>query len=85
MAYTLMKLLSLTFMAAICFFLLAMESQPLDGKMVAGEIKSRKVQWGSGNDDKEKMVEWELREAPMGPDPLHHHGGSPITRTRNQP
>ncbi|KAL3530324.1 hypothetical protein ACH5RR_009646 [Cinchona calisaya] len=20
----------------------------------------------------------ELREAPMGPDPLHHHGGSPI-------
>ncbi|XP_027112594.1 uncharacterized protein [Coffea arabica] len=20
---------------------------------------------------------WELREAPMGPDPLHHHGGGP--------
>nr|GMD71369.1 protein CLAVATA 3 [Ipomoea batatas]GMD73819.1 protein CLAVATA 3 [Ipomoea batatas] len=85
MAYT-MKLLSLTFMAAICFFLLAMESQPLDGKMVGGEIKSRKVQWGDDDKEKkEKMVEWELREAPMGPDPLHHHGGSPITRTRNQP
>ncbi|CAK9184676.1 unnamed protein product [Ilex paraguariensis] len=23
------------------------------------------------------MVGWELREAPLGPDPLHHHGGSP--------
>lgn len=24
-----------------------------------------------------KNVGWELRETPLGPDPLHHHGGTP--------
>lgn len=26
---------------------------------------------------KEDMDGWELRAAPLGPDPLHHHGGNP--------
>lgn len=24
-----------------------------------------------------KLVDWELRKVPSGPDPLHHNGGSP--------
>ncbi|CAH9072641.1 unnamed protein product [Cuscuta europaea] len=98
MALSTIRVSSLIFLAAICFFLFALQSQSYDSKMgyqpksmeVHEMIQSRKVlkmQEGevkiSNIGNGEKMIERELREAPMGPDPLHHHGGSPISRNNN--
>ncbi|KAL8216464.1 hypothetical protein R6Q57_023301 [Mikania cordata] len=32
----------------------------------------------NGKSRKEEEEGWELRAAPLGPDPLHHHGAGPI-------
>ncbi|XP_019163591.1 PREDICTED: uncharacterized protein LOC109159933 [Ipomoea nil] len=47
---------------------------------------------GNGNGDengnmkkKKSAVEWELRAAPLGPDPLHHNGGSPRKKPTTMP
>lgn len=31
----------------------------------------------SAGNGAEKLVDWELRKVPSGPDPLHHNGGGP--------
>ncbi|CAH9133113.1 unnamed protein product [Cuscuta epithymum] len=89
MAPSKIRVSSLIFLAAICFFLFAMQSQSYDSKMgyqpksmaVHEMIQSRKVL--KVQEGEVLKVERELREAPMGPDPLHHHGGSPINRNNN--
>ncbi|XP_057454170.1 protein CLAVATA 3 [Lotus japonicus] len=45
-------------------------------------LKARVLQ-GSPNSKyiAEKSLSWQLRKVPSGPDPLHHHGGSPKPET----
>lgn len=50
-----------------------------NGKTIASE------KYGKNNIN--KLVEYhvDLREAPMGPDPLHHHGGIPKNKPVKMP
>nr|GMD19229.1 protein CLAVATA 3 [Ipomoea batatas] len=59
--------------------------------------KQKSIFNGNGNGDgnenengnmkkkKKSAVEWELRAAPLGPDPLHHNGGSPRKKPTTMP
>lgn len=40
------------------------------------KVKDEAVKKG-GKRENEKLMGWELRTVPSGPDPLHHNGGSP--------
>ncbi|KAK1435962.1 hypothetical protein QVD17_01735 [Tagetes erecta] len=47
-------------------------------------LHNRKLLLVNGFDAKKGVdheVSWELRAAPLGPDPLHHHGADPKPRT----
>ncbi|KAD2158588.1 hypothetical protein E3N88_41716 [Mikania micrantha] len=44
--------------------------------LVVDVLKAKEA--ANGNSRKEEEEGWELRAAPLGPDPLHHHGAGPI-------
>ncbi|XP_076938616.1 uncharacterized protein LOC143606878 [Bidens hawaiensis] len=76
---------------SLCFLLLLLLFQLSDGfnggssvkdishrKLVVNGLVSKEavlnIHGKSGKDEEEG---WELRAAPLGPDPLHHHGADP--------
>ncbi|XP_076959345.1 uncharacterized protein LOC143635379 [Bidens hawaiensis] len=73
---------------SLCFLLLLLLFQLSDG-FNGGSSLNRKLLVVNGSVSKEAVVNihgksgkdeeegWELRAAPLGPDPLHHHGADP--------
>lgn len=49
----------------------------LDFQLLNAVEGNKKVVFKNGDKGMNVGASWELREAPLGPDPLHHHGGSP--------
>ncbi|KAL3518627.1 hypothetical protein ACH5RR_021216 [Cinchona calisaya] len=66
-------------MGSGCLYVKAAVHEVLNRKLLGG-VKGNEVVF-KNNDVAGSAMKidegWDLREAPLGPDPLHHHGGSP--------
>ncbi|CAI9105746.1 OLC1v1004747C1 [Oldenlandia corymbosa var. corymbosa] len=63
-------------MKAGCFCIQAASHEVYSRKLLTSVMEADKMVTGKGM-KYGGGAGWELREAPLGPDPLHHHGGSP--------